>query len=331
MARITDVKHLMFPVEEHPVFAHIKTALGEQRVRVPERKAIVNGTSGKVIGIVSQDYQLVTNQEALDLGKRCCAQLFEDVTEKEWVVFKVDAPSTGSFCHLDLIHKTFVLNFFDAPERQAVYVPYVRVTNSYNALRALRFDVGFCRKLCSNGVVFEAETISFRFSHTRNSVPANINFDIQKGKLKKMQDSFASYVATLQTLSLSASDSVALFTAVIGIPSAADLELKPNSKEDAEYRRLQTHVAGLLKNYRTDLGENAFSLFNALTDLASNPPQNRFLRKDVNAMQRAAGAWLRNFSGRCKAPDFAVPKYITTFKQKKADEARTAAEHSHAE
>ena len=48
-------------------------------------------------------------------------------------------------------------------------------------------------------------------------------------------------------------------------------------------------------------------------------------------MQRAAGAWLRDFSGKCKAPGFAVPQYIATFKQKKAEEAKAAAEHSHAE
>jgi len=331
MARITDVNHLLFPVEEHPVFAHIKTPQGERRVHVPERKAIVNGTNSHVIGVVSQDYQLVTNQEALDLGKRCCAELFEEVKEKEWTVFKVDAPSTASFCHIDLIHKTFVMNFLDAPQRQEVYVPYVRVTNSYNAMRALRFDVGFCRRLCSNGVVFESETISFRYSHTRNSFPATINFDIQKGKLKKMQSAFANYIATLQHLSLPAPDALALLTAVIGIPQAADLSLEANSKEEAEYRRLQDHIATLVNSYRADLGENAFSLFNAMTDLASNPPKNRFLRKDVNAMQRAAGAWLRDFSGRCTAPDFAVPQYLTNFKQKKADEARTAAQQAHAE
>ncbi len=284
-----------------------------------------------MIGVVSHDYQLVTNKEALDLGKRCCQQLFEDIKNKEWVVFKVDAPSTGSYCHIDLIHKTFVMNFCDTPHRKETYVPYVRVTNSYNAPRALRFDVGFCRKLCSNGVISEAETISFRYSHTRDSMPATINFQIQKGKLKKLQRDFAAYISTLQNLPLSAADALDLLTAVIGIPDSAALELEPGSKDQVEYDRLQAHVSGLVSDYRANLGNNAFSLLNAITDLASNPPQNRFLRKDVNAMQRAAGSWLRDFTGKCVAPGFAVPRYITALRQARAEQAKTAAEQSHAE
>jgi len=331
MARITSIDNLLFPTEEHPIFAHIRSTDGERRVRVPERKAIVNATTGNVIGVVSHDYKLVTNKEALDLGKRCCQDLFEDIKDKEWVVFKADAPSTGSYCHIDLIHKTFVMNFFDTPQRKETYVPYVRVTNSYNALRALRFDVGFCRKLCSNGVVFESETISFRYSHTRDAMPANINFEIQKGKLKKMQNDFAAYISTLQNLAISAGDALNLLTAVIGIPDSAALELEPGSKEQAEFDRLRAHVSGLVSDYRADLGDNAFSLFNAITDLASNPPQNRFLRKDVNAMQRAAGYWIRDFTGKCVAPGFAVPTYIAALRQTRAEQAKAASEQAHAE
>jgi hypothetical protein len=35
MPRITDINRILFPVEEHPVFAHIQTAQGEKRIRVP--------------------------------------------------------------------------------------------------------------------------------------------------------------------------------------------------------------------------------------------------------------------------------------------------------
>ena len=331
MPRINDVSNLLFPVEQHPIYAHIKSEKGEMRVRIPERKAIINGFTGNVIGVVSQDYRLVTNQEALELGKRCCQQLFEDVKEKEWTIFKVDAPSTASFCHIDLIHKTFVMNFLDTGVRKEVYVPYVRITNSYNALRALRFDVGFCRKLCSNGVVFESETISFRYSHTRDSMPAEINFKIEQGKLQKMQAAFGNYIATLQGHTVTTPEAFSLLIAVLGIPERASLDLEPGSKSEGEHNRLQAHIAQLLANYRADLGGNAFSLFNSITDLASNPPSNRFLRKDVNAMQRAAGAWLRDFSNKCGLPGFTVQSYLEALEKEKAAAAKKAAEQSHAE
>ena len=41
---------------------------------------------------------------------------------------------------------------------------------------------------------------------------------------------------------------LALLTAVIGIPQAADLKVEPGSKEEAEHRRLQTLVGEMLDN-----------------------------------------------------------------------------------
>ena len=37
--------------------------------------------------------------------------------------------------------------------RPDVFGPFIRVTNSYNALRALVFDIGFFRKVCTNGLI----------------------------------------------------------------------------------------------------------------------------------------------------------------------------------
>jgi hypothetical protein len=315
MARITDLRELMFRVEERPVFAHLGSNKGNPYVRVPTRKAIVNATSGQILGIVGQNYRLLTNQEAIALGERCCEQFFENVEQKEWTVFKVFGPSTASFCYIDLMHKTFVLNFSDAQLPTEVYVPYVRVTNSYNASKALRFDVGFCRSLCSNGVIFEAETISFRFTHTKDSlISTGVTFDLQKGKLKKLQEDFGKYITALRNFFIDEEDCLSLINSVIGIPDRDQLELEPGTKEEKERDSLEKHLVGLIRDYRKEFAGSAYALFNAMTDLASNPPSNRFLRKDTNSMQRTVGAWLRDFSRQCGEKDFLIQPYIQELK-----------------
>ena len=40
MARVTQLKDLLFPVELYPVFASVKRGAAEQRLPVPEKKAI---------------------------------------------------------------------------------------------------------------------------------------------------------------------------------------------------------------------------------------------------------------------------------------------------
>jgi hypothetical protein len=63
--RLTQINDVLFPVEERAVFASANG--GDQKLpQVPDKKAIVDSKRHHVLGIVSQDYRLVTNREALD-------------------------------------------------------------------------------------------------------------------------------------------------------------------------------------------------------------------------------------------------------------------------
>jgi hypothetical protein len=61
--------------------------------------------------------------------------------------------------------------------------------------------------------------------------------------------------------------------------------------------------------YAGELGATAYAVLNTITDFASQPPENRCIRRDRNALQRLAGVWLSNFSVECKKPGFDVTKY----------------------
>ena len=148
MPRITKVEDLLFPVEEHPVFVMLPKSSGKQKLQIPNKKAIVNTRTNRVLGIVSREYRLVTNQEALDLASECCRAVFPETMPGEWKVSASDAPATGGHCYLDLVHNSAKLNFeFVSPgNRPEEFGPFIRVINSYNGLRALSFNIGFYRK-----------------------------------------------------------------------------------------------------------------------------------------------------------------------------------------
>ena len=66
-----------------------------------------------------------------------------------------------------------------------------------------------------------------------------------------------------------------------------------------------------LEKYINETGENAFSLFNAITDLASNPiERNRYFHRDMNSLQRLAGNWLNAFQNEIKKQDFNIANYL---------------------
>jgi len=97
MPRLTKLEGVLFPVDEHPVFVSLTQKGGERRLAVPEKKAIVNRTTNRVLGVVSRGYRLVSNREALDMAHECCRTVFPETQPGEWDVNAVDAPSTAGF------------------------------------------------------------------------------------------------------------------------------------------------------------------------------------------------------------------------------------------
>jgi hypothetical protein len=89
--RLNKLEDVLFPVEEHPVFVSVKGTTGEQRLPVPFKKAIVNRNNRRVLGIVSRDYRLVSNEEALFGAFECCEAVFPETHRSEWAVKTIHA------------------------------------------------------------------------------------------------------------------------------------------------------------------------------------------------------------------------------------------------
>lgn len=310
MPRLTDLKDVLFPVAEHSVFVSVPNGDGERRVSVPEKKAIVNMTRNRVLGIVSRDYRLVSNQEALDWAFQCCRTVFPETKPAEWEVNATDAPSTGGHCTIDLRHNSTALDFTFVPaeDRPEAFGPFIRVTNSYNGLRALGFDIGLYRKVCKNGMIVPDSIVQFKFTHLRRDLGETITFDVARDRLAKTKDSFREYLGALVECSIARADFVPLLMAVLLLKQPTPLE--PESREEAEWSALEGHLVELSDRYGRELGENAYAVFNAVTDFASHPPTNRLLHRDRHSLQRRAGQWISDFSQKCRQSDFNLHEYI---------------------
>ena len=284
--RNTDVESLLFPVEMVNVFFRLPD--GSTRY-VDTHKAVVNMLDGMALGVVSNAYRLVTNHEALVFAEKCAMQLF-GVESNKIEVFNVHSPRRPWYCQVDMVHKGYEVNI----GKQEVYLPFLRVTNSYNGSRALRFDIGYCRKLCSNGMIFEKDSIKFRFPHSHSSIGAEIDFRIAEGQLKSLHSRLASDLDRLYGYSIPESMHIPFFFKALELPVAGWEEALPP--------RRRAYIADLVQNaraftteYREQFGPNAYALLNAATDFASNPPQIKDLRTSVHSLQTRAGTWCGEF------------------------------------
>jgi hypothetical protein len=262
------------------------------------------------VGVVSQGYRLVSNREALDWGYECCRTVFPDTHPQEWQVNATDAPSTGGHCFIDIVHNSASLDFRNvvAGQRPETYGPFIRVTNSYNGLRALSFDIGFFRKVCKNGLILPKSIIQFRFTHQRREIGSAIRFDVAHQELEKLKASFGEYLGALRDTEIprAAFEPFVMGVLLLRKPE----ETRPNSREAGEWVALEAHINELNKRYADDLGETAYAVFNAITEFASQPPKNIYVRRERHGLQRLAGEWLTVFSKECLAQNFSVLTYL---------------------
>ncbi len=288
MKTIEDVSELLGPVEMRRLLCED----GEGGVRhIASHRAIVERASGIPLGVVGAGYRLVTNEEALGYGRDCAAQLF-GATAADMEVFNVSAPATRSFCHIDLIHRAHEIHLLE----REIYLPFVRVTNSYNTTRALRFDVGYCRKICLNGVIFGNRSIRFAFPHSREGMPGRPNFEAGAHMLEALRKSFLGTAERLMGFHVSHDDALALVFRGLGLPLPPEASVEGPARD--RFLALRDDARNRVERYATELGSNAYAAFNAMTDLASHPPTIPRLRRSPHSLQAAAGESAEEFGKR---------------------------------
>lgn len=319
MARLTELGEVLFPVRMEPLFVR----LGSRDVRVPDSQAVVHAQAERVLGVVGREYRLVSHREALDLAMACAHEAFPETRPGEWQVAAVDAPATGSCCFIDLRHNTGALDFQGLPgsAKPEVYGPFVRVTNSYDRSRALAFDIGYWRKVCSNGLVVRDALIRFRLNHQRRDIRAAVRFDISRERLAGHRTAFQALLSKLQGCHVPAPAMTDLACAVLGFEPPRRADDARDALRQAEWQRLRGMVDEASRRYAGDLGENAYAVLNAVTDLASRPPPSPLVRRDRHGLQRRAGRWLAEFAATCTQQGFDLRAYLRSL----AEPARQAA------
>ncbi len=322
MARITQSTDLFFPVTTQPIFTHCPRDGQKPATKIKDKKAVINDRTGEVLGIVGKDYSLITNEEARHYARVCARQVFRETKEDEWELLAVDAPPSARYCHLDLVHNTAKLDFayLMVGTREGVpdtYGPFVRVTNSYNGRRALRFTIGCYRKTCSNGLTARRNIISFSFAHARKDIGTRIAFKVDHDRVRAMQQEFRSAFRILQKYRIDKGDGRRLVHAILAIRKPKDLMRKRPAGAGTHRRAawrdwlcLEDHVEQLYQGYSLHLGDNAYSALQAATDLASRPLDNACLRRDRNSLQRLAGEWMIDFRRQCRKGSFDLSEYL---------------------
>jgi hypothetical protein len=123
-----------------------------------------------------------------------------------------------------------------------------------------------------------------------------------------MKASFGEYLGALRKCEVPRKDFDPFVCGVLRLRPPSQIDRSPRDR--AEWQRLRESVGEVSSQYAHELGENAYAVFNALTDLASRPPANRCVHRDRNSLQRLTGSWVTTFSQECREPQFKLGEYL---------------------
>lgn len=357
MSHETSIQDLLFDVDQVPIEAVVGSNGSTRRISIPGKKALVNQLTGLVLGVVGRDYRVVTNQEAVNLARDVCEKAFPGLSSVEWEAKRAAVPNAlnpsrltlvspfgqrAAVCLgsprsprlIDLVHKTHVLNYWDSEiKKDDPFTPFLRVTNSFNGARALRFDIGFMRKHCSNGVIFEEEVATIKASHSKEAL-AQLKIEITSRSLPQMWDEFSKFLTSVRSISMDTDQSTLALNTVLRLP-----ETKPDDKKArAEgLQALSVDLSTRLTGYQKELGPNVYAVLtrsrptlsspsgpraavclgfcrsprlNTLTDIAARPPEIPGFQQTRDSIEKRSGRWLKELARQNQTTGFDLNAWI---------------------
>jgi len=309
MSRNTNINEILFPVECKQVY------LENQRKQIPGYRAVIGkfkDGSESVFSIVSDNYQLITNEEAYEMGKEIHGRLFPNASSDSFEVFNVISSKTKGSCHIDIIDKNYTLNIL----KQEVYVPFVRIQNSYNRTMPLKFQIGFCRKICNNGVIFEQNLVDISVAHTKQKIRNSDFMNIDVSHLKQFENDFISKTKISTEIELPRIYFLPLAAKVLN--RNFDLQEKDEFKKNLINQKLK-EFAFAIEHYSDkyihteQMGENAYSFFNVITDYASNT--KHLQARNTHELQARCGTWLNLLPSEIIKPNFSWDNEVSEQKE----------------
>jgi hypothetical protein len=304
-----DIEKAFFPVELKSVY--VKDGEEDNSYRKLSRHHVVmDKDKSHPFAVVTSNYHLVSNEEAYEKSKELFSKVFGNISYDDMQCFNVTMPSTRSFCHIDFIHKE---SDFDVWENDS-WTPFIRITNSYNRTKLLKYELGFCRWICRNGMIFWAKSVEFSYSHSKSQKENIERFAENIGDIKQIETDLIDNLTQLKNFPLEENLMFPLVLKVFDIQTNIKTgSTKEKLKKAEKLLDIKDYTASLSEKYFDELGANGYSAFNVLTDFATRPVGVISPASQINSYQKKCGSWMEQFISDKKTTNFSIETYLDSF------------------
>lgn len=298
-----------FPVRPEPM------RLEKNGQPVPGYRAIVGpGENGKetIFSVVSEDYQLLLNEQAVEIGRRLFARVLGDTAAADLVLVDWGMPESRASFQADFTSRR--LRFGVAGDGR--WGRFLRVKNSYNKSCQVRFSIGVRRYYCGNNLLVEAgySIVGDTFEDRHRRTIGEWLSDLEEREVTEEEvrpfdeDRIRAQLERIQSVPVPGDAFLAGLVRILGIaPPDSFGPLPPEARFEPGRRRpapgqwrywgaLCRHLEGLTQKYRATQGDNAFALLNAATDYASDRRAPGMHVERLSGLQARCGRALQELS-----------------------------------
>jgi len=303
-----DPAEAFFPVELRPLFMQGPENSKDYN-KLPRHFAVVDIERNHPFSVVTDDYKLVKNEKAYQDAEKVMKQVFQLTNLKDMECLNVTMPKTRSFCHIDLVHKSADFS----PWEKDKWTAFLRITNSYNRTRLLRYELGFCRWICLNGMIFGQKSIEFSYAHTRRGVDRIDRFVDNIGDIRKLEEQLTEKLHKLQRYYVPEDQMLAILCRAFDVRATREVFEKPKQAENLVAFREKGKE--LTKSYFSEMGPHGYAALNVLTDYATRPEGVIAPEASMHSLQQKCGNWMDDFISAIQTPSFSFDNYLEGYRQ----------------
>ena len=285
-----------FPVDLADVYVGTPSRLAKRYRAVV---ALDKSSQDDPFAIVTDRYRLIRNEDVIDLGHEAFERVFgPEYRDKMTVYNVVMTKRRGSFLadftspRLECSIPIPTLNGSTLePDLEAKrHTLLLRVINSYNRTQAVRLEVGVCRWICRNGIIFGKQSIRFRDAHHKTKHQL---MDQIAEKAERMTiDAIPNRIGAVYAIPLVQGMSV-----LEGVWQALRLSIPPVDKATRTAAMWQDRCATLIATsmeYEQHHGKTAFSVLQAASQWGQAQAQTSPIQR--HSYERRCGEMLETLT-----------------------------------
>lgn len=299
-----------FPVELRPLY--MRGDEQDRYTQLDRHYAVVDVDSKSVFSVVTDQYHLIPNKDAYELAESLMVRVFKMIKHDEMGVYNITMPKSRSFCHIDMIHKGAEFE----PWEKDKWSAFLRITNSYNKTKRLKYELGFCRWICKNGLIFGSKSIEVSYAHTRKSIELVERFNENIGDIRKLEAAFTENLVQLKRFYVPENEMLPLACKVFE-KSLTDTNSLTKRKL-GEYIDFRDSIQRSTKHYFDELGPHGYAALNVLTEFATRPAGVMSVEGAQDGLQQKAGDWMNEFVKSISHRSFSFDSYLGEYRRSAA-------------